>query len=33
MAGVSMRSLNRSLSELKQLRLISIQSGAIRLQI
>ena len=33
MAGVSMRSLNRSLSELKQLRLISISSGAIRLQI
>lgn len=33
MAGVSMRSLNRSLSELKQLRLISIQSGAIRLQL
>lgn len=33
MAGVSMRSLNRSLSELKQLRLISITSGAIRLQI
>lgn len=33
MAGVSMRSLNRSLSELKQMRLISITSGAIRLQI
>ena len=33
MAGVSMRSLNRSLSELKELRLISIKSGAIRLQI
>ena len=33
MAGVSMRSLNRSLSELKQLRLISISSGAIRLQL
>lgn len=33
MAGVSMRSLNRSLSELKQLRLISITAGAIRLQI
>ena len=33
MAGVSVRSLNRSLSELKQLRLISITSGAIRLQI
>ena len=33
MAGVSVRSLNRSLSELKQLRLISISSGAIRLQI
>ena len=32
MAGVSLRSLNRSLSELKQLRLISISSGAIRLQ-
>lgn len=32
MAGVSVRSLNRSLSELKQLRLISISSGAIRLQ-
>ena len=33
MAGVSMRSLNRSLNELKNLRLISITSGAIRLQI
>ena len=33
MAGVSVRSLNRSLAELKQLRLISISSGAIRLQI
>ena len=33
MAGVSMRSLNRSLAELKQLRLISITSGAIRLHI
>ena len=33
MAGVSLRSLNRSLSELKQLRLISITSGAIRLQL
>ena len=33
MAGVSLRSLNRSLSELKALRLISISSGAIRLQI
>jgi len=33
MAGVSMRSLNRSLSELKNLRLISISSGAIRLKI
>lgn len=32
MAGVSMRSLNRSLSELKQLRLISVTSGAIRLR-
>ncbi len=32
MAGVSMRSLNRALSELKNLRLISISSGAIRLQ-
>jgi len=29
MAGVSVRSLNRSLSELKALRLISIKSGAI----
>ena len=33
MAGVSMRSLNRSLSELKTLRLISISSGAIRLNV
>ena len=33
MAGVSVRSLNRSLSELKQLRLISVSSGVIRLQI
>lgn len=32
MAGVSVRSLNRALSELKQLRLITISSGAIRLQ-
>ena len=33
MAGVSMRSLNRSLSELKTLRLISLSSGAIRLNV
>lgn len=33
MAGVSMRSLNRSLSELKELRLISVSSGAIRLNV
>ena len=33
MAGVSVRSLNRSLSELKELRLISVASGAIRLKV
>lgn len=33
MAGVSVRSLNRSLSELKELRLISVTSGAIRLNV
>ena len=33
MAGVSVRSLNRSLSELKELRLISVASGAIRLNV
>ena len=33
MSGVSVRSLNRALAELKQLRLISISSGAIRLQV